>query len=140
VTLGIENVPLIVLLLPLKVWTPVPALNVPELEILPGNVSAAFAAVLFQIPPPFTVTSPLKALAPVAEDMVRVPVTLVVPLTVSANPAAVKVVPVPTLRPPPIVRPTTVVVLAVPLIVKFPLIAVVVADRVLMPLPLSVRW
>src|SRR2546421_5085713 len=103
--------------------------------MLPGRVSAAFAVLLFQIPPVFTVTSPLKALAPVAEEIVNVPVTPVAPLTVRANAAAVNVVPDPTLRLPPIVMPTTVLVVHVPLRVTFPLIAVVVAVRVFAPLP-----
>src|SRR5882724_8290915 len=102
--------------------------------MLPGKVRAAFAVLLFQIPPVFTVTSPLKALAPVAEEIVNVPVTLVAPLTVRANAAAVKVVPDPTLRLPPIVIPTTVVPVAVPLIVRFPFMAVVVVVRDFAPL------
>ena len=88
VTEGIVNVPLIVLPAPLKVYTPVPALNVPELDILPGKVNATFAAVLFHVAPALTVTSPLKAFVPVAEDMVNIPPvpppTVVVPVTVSA--------------------------------------------------------
>ncbi len=128
---------------PLKVYTPVPALNVPLTERLPGKVKAALAAVLFHVAPASTKTSPLKALVPVAEDMVRMPLvpppTVVVPVTVKAKPAAVKVVPFPTVRLPLMVSPTTVVVATVPLKVKLPVIAVVPVCKTSVPLPLNVR-
>ena len=141
---GIENVPLTVLPAPLKVWTPVPALNVPAFEILPGKVKAALPAVLFHVAPALTVTSPLKAFVPVAEDMVRIPLvpppTVVLPVTVKAKAPAVKVVPPPTTRFPPIANPTTVVVVAVPLKVKLPVIDVVPVCKVLVPEPESVKF
>ena len=105
---GIENVPVIVLPAPLKVWTPVPALNVPVFEILPGRVKATLAAVLFHVAPASTVTSPLKALVPVAEDKVKIPLvplpTVVAPVTVKAKAPAVKVAPSPITRLLPIAR------------------------------------
>ena len=143
VTDGIENVPLIVLPAPLKVWIPVPALNDPAFERLPGKVKATLAAVLFHVPPALTVTSPLKALVPVAEDIVRIPLvpppTVVVPVTVKAKAPAVKVVPSPTTRSPPIARAVAVDAVAVPLNVKLPL-TVVRLVRVFAPEPESVKF
>ena len=120
-----------------------PALNVPLTERLPGKVNAALPAVLFHIAPELTVTLPLKAFKPVAEDMVKVPLvpapTVVVPVTVNAKPAAVNVVPFPIERLPLMVKPTTVVVVAVPLKVRLLFILVVPVCNVLTPLPESVR-
>jgi len=141
----------------------VPALNVPLTERLLGKVNAALPAVLFHVAPELTITLPLKAFNPVAEDMVKVPLvpapTVVVPVTVRAKPAAVKVVPSPIERMPvtdnvfPVVNaevplrlifPPTVIAAAVvavadPLKVRLPPIAVVPVCNVLTPLPLSVR-
>ena len=94
---------------------------------------------LFQAPPELIVTSPVSIFVPVADEIVSVPLIEVVPLTVRANPAAVKVVPVPMVRAPMVI-PTTVVVVAVPLKVRVPFTVVVVVVRVLTPLPLKVRW
>ena len=98
---------------------------------------------LFQVPPALIVTKPVNILVPVAEDMVKLPLvpppTVVVPVTVNAKAAAVKIVPSPMTRLPLIVKPTTVVTVAVPLSVRLPLIVVVPVCRVLAPLPLRVR-
>ncbi len=142
-TEGMVSVPLIVLADPLRVYTPVPALNVPLTVRFPGKVKATLAAVLFHVAPLLTVRSLLKAFVPVAEDMVKIPLvpppTVVVPVTVKAKPAAVKVVPSPTERFPLMVKPTTVVVDTVPLKVKLPVMAVVPVCRTSVPLPLNVR-
>jgi len=119
----------------------VPAVKVPLFVIPPLNVMGEFPE-LFQVPPALIVTNPVKILVPVAEEMTKVPVvpppTVVVPVTVNAKPAAVKVAPFPMLRLP-IARPTTVVVDAVPLRVRVPLIVVVPVCNVFAPLPLRVR-
>src|SRR6266700_2130729 len=116
--------------------------SVPLLVIPPLKVTGELPE-LFHVPPVATVTRPVKILAPVADEMVRVPLvpppTVVVPVTVRAKPPAVKVVPSPTLRLPLIVRPTTVVTETVPLKVRLPLIVVVPLCRVLAPLPLTAR-
>ena len=144
VTFGIVNVPVSCCALVSKVYTPVPALKVPLLVMPPRKVTGEFAAVLFQKLPALRVTSPMKVLAPVAEEMVRVPFvplpTVVVPVTVNAKPAAVNVVPSPMFRLPPIVKPTTVAVLvAAPLKVKLPVMEVVPVCSVLALPPENVR-
>ena len=98
---------------------------------------------LFQTALVLIVTNPVNILVPaelLTTKLDEAPVTVVVPVTVKANPAAVKVVPAPTSRLPPIVSPTTVAVVAVPERVKLPLMAVVVTVRVLVLLPDKVRW
>ena len=82
------------------------------------NVTSA-PAEFSHVPPVLIVTSPVKNCVPVANEIVSVPLIEVVPLTVRANPAAVKVVPVPMVRAPMVI-PTTVVVAAVPLKVRVP--------------------
>jgi len=98
---------------------------------------------LFHVAPELTVTLPLKAFVPVAEDILKVPLapppTVVVPDTVNAKPAAVKVVPSPIERLPLMTKPTTVVAVAKPLKVRLPPIAVVAAPNVLVPLPERVK-
>lgn len=144
VTLGIENVPVNACGFVSKVCIPVPALKVPLFVIPPLNVTGEFAAVLVHVPPEAIVTRPVKILVPVAEVIVRFPLvpppTVVVPVTVNANAAAVKIVPFPTERLPVMPRPTTVVVDTVPLNVKLPLIVVVPVCKTSVPLPLKVRW
>ncbi len=88
-------------------------------------------------------TSPVKVLAPAAEEIVRLPLipppTVVVPLTVSAKPEFVNVVPLPMLRLLLMVRASTVVAVAVPLRVKFPPIGLVPVVKVFVLLPERVR-
>jgi len=71
---------------------------------------------LFHVPPVFTVTSPTKVFAPIAEEMVKTPRVpapiVVVPFTVNAKPAAVKLAdPLPIDRLPLMVRADPVVVI-----------------------------
>ena len=143
VTFGMVKVPVSACALVLNVCAPVPALKVPLLVIPPRNVIGEFAEVLAQVPLALIVTKPVKSFAPLAEDMVKLPLvpapTVVVPVTVNANPAAVKVVPSPIARFPVIVNPTTVVVNTVPLRVRVPLIVVVRVCKTSVPLPLKVR-
>jgi len=73
VTLGTESVPESAWELVSKVWTPLPAVNVPLFVMPLRKVTAEFAEELSQVPPAATVTSPLKILAPVAEDIARLP-------------------------------------------------------------------
>ena len=144
VTLGIEKFPVSAWELVSKVCTPVPAVKVPLLVIPPRKVIGELLE-LFQVPPAATVTRPVKVLAPVAEEMVKFPLaplpTVVVPVTVRAKPAAVKVVPSPTARLPPMERVATVVVDVVPLRVKLPptVIFGVAVCRVFTPLLERVR-
>ena len=69
---------------------------------------------LFQTPPTFIVTRPVKVFAPVAEDTVRFPLvpapTVVVPVTVNAKAPTEKVAPSAMERLLFIVRPVAVVV------------------------------
>ena len=142
VTLGIEIavVPPIAWLFVLKVYTPDPAVKVVPLWVIPPRNVTAKSPELFHVPPALIVTSPVKSCGiPIFIEKVSVPLFEVVPLTVRAYPAEVKVVPVPMSRAP-IVIPTTVVVVAVPLKVRVPFTVVVVVVRVLAPLPLKVRW
>ena len=87
VTLGIEKVPVSAWELVSKVCTPLPAVKVPVafLVMPPRKVTGEFPE-LFQVPPAATLTRPVKILAPVAEDTVRLPLvpppTVVVPVTV----------------------------------------------------------
>ena len=142
VTFGIDKVPTSVWALVLNVCTPVPAVKVPLLVMPPWKVTASFAEELFQVPPLFTVTMPVKVLVPVAEEMAKVPVVpppiTVVPVTVRLYPAAVKVVPSPTMRLPPMASAATVVTLAVPLKLKLPPIVMPFCN-VLTPLPERMR-
>lgn len=91
---GIEItfVPLIVLAVPLKVCTPVPPVNVPLFCKLPPNANTA-AAVSFQVPPLFTVTSPVKVFVPTALLNVIVPLKEVAPETVRVKAPTVSVDP-----------------------------------------------
>ncbi len=121
VTLGIENVPVNPWALVSKVWTPEPAVKVLLLVIPPLKVMAELPE-LFQVAPAVTVTKPVKVLAPVDEEMVKLPLVpvpiLVAPVTVMAKAPMVKVVPSPTERMPPTVTAPAVVVFPVPLVVK----------------------
>ena len=85
VTLGIDNVPASACAFVSKVWTPLPAVKVALLVIPPLKVMAELPE-LFQMPLALIVTKPVKVLAPVAEDMVKVPLVplpiVVVPVTV----------------------------------------------------------
>ena len=107
----------------------------------PRNSTGEFAE-LFQVPPAATETPPVNNLAPVADDMVRFPLDpppmVVVPVSVSAKAAAVKVVPSPTFKFPPIVKAAPVVAVADPLKVRLPPM-VVIAPNVSAP-PLKVRF
>jgi hypothetical protein len=137
VTFAIVNRPLSCCALVSKVCTPVPALKAPLLVMPPLKVTGELAEVLVQAPPALMVTGPVNILVPVAEVMFSAPLapppTLVVPVTVKANPAALNVVPSPIFKLPPIVKPATVVVVAVPLKVRFPVIEVVPVCNVLAP-------
>ena len=66
------------------------------------------------------------------------PPTVVVPVTVQANAAAIKVVPSPIERLPPIAKAATVVAVAVPLRVRFPFIVETLV-RVFAALPERVK-
>ena len=126
-----------------KVYIPFPALKVPLLFIPPLNSTGEFAEVLVHVPPALILTKPVNSFAPVAEDMVKLPLVpapiVDVPVTVNAKASAVKVVLSPTERFPVIAKPTTVVVDTVPLKVKLPPIIVMAESNVLAPLPLRVR-
>ena len=85
VKLGILNVPVSAWVdVAVKDWTPDPALNAGTLVIPPLYSTAEFPE-LFQMPPVLIVTSPVNSFAPVAEEMIRLPVapspTVVVPVT-----------------------------------------------------------
>ncbi len=142
VTLGMKKVPVSACAFVSKVWTPVPAAKVPLLVIPPRKVMAEFPE-LFQVPPALIVTDPVNVLAPVAEDIVKLPLvptpTVVVPVTVNAKPAMVKEVPSPTTRFPPMVKAAAVFAVAVPLRVKLPSIVVTLV-KVLALVPLNARW
>jgi len=128
----------------MNVWTPVPALKIPvPKSVIPLlNVAGEFP-VLFQVAPADTVTRPLRFSTPAALLMTMLPLdpppTVVVPVTVSGNPATAKVVPSPMERLPPIVKPTTVVAVAVPLRVRLPPIPMVPVANVLAPVPKRLR-
>ena len=98
---------------------------------------------MFQVPFAETVTNPVNNFVPVADEMVKVPLVpppmVVVPLTVRANPATVKVVPFPIIRLPT-VKPTVVVAVALPLKVKLPVIDVIVVSNVFAPEPEKVTF
>lgn len=142
VTLGIVNVPVSAWAFVVKVCSPEPPVKAGVVVIPPRNSNGEFPE-LFQFAPAAIVTRPVKSFAPVADEMFRVPLVpppiVVVPVTVNAKPAAVKVVPLPVLRFPVIESPATVVVLTVPLSIKLPPIAVVPVCKVTVPLPLKVR-
>ena len=143
VTLGIVKVPVRVCAVAVsKVCTPLPPLNAEVVVIPPRKVTGEFPE-LFQLAPVLIVTKPAKIFVPVAEVMFRMPLvpppTVVVPVTVNAKPAALKVVPLPTTKFPPIPRVSTVVVATVPLRVRLPATAVA-ACKVLLPLPERVKW
>jgi len=87
---------------------------------------------LFHVAPEARVTRPVNSFAPKIFDMIRLPLVpppiVVVPPTVNAKPAAVKVFPSPMLRLPVIVRSATVVALAVvPPKVRLPSIVLVLS-------------
>ena len=141
VTLGIENVPVSAWEFISKVCIPDPAVKIPLLVIPPLKVTVELPE-LFQVAPAFIVTRPVKVFAPVAEDIVKLPLvplpTVVVPVTVNAKAAAVNVVPSPTVRLPEMARLAPVVAVQAPERVRLPLM--VVTANVLAPLPLKVRW
>lgn len=140
---GIDVVPLKVFNVPLKVCVPLFAVRLPLVVKFPAKVTVA-AAASYHDAPELMITFPVNALVPVADEIVNVPLvpppTVVIPVTVNANPAASKVVPSPIFKSPPIVRPTTVAVDAVPLKVRVPVIDVVPTCKVLTPEPERVRW
>jgi hypothetical protein len=113
--------PLIVLDVPEKVWTPLPAVNVVALLVkLPTKVGVIALVDSFQTPPELIVTSPVNVFPGfVALEKAIVPVTPVVPVTPNVKAPTVKVVPDPTVRFPPTVMFASVVAVQVPLIVQF---------------------
>ena len=110
--------------------------------VIPPLNSTGELPELFQVLPAAVVTEPVNSLAPVAELITRLPLvpppTVVVPVTVKANPAVVNVVPLPIERLPPTVKSAPVVAVAVPLKDRFPA-TVVIAPNVSAP-PLKVKW
>ena len=101
VAVGMLMVPVSDLETPVNVCVPVLAVKVPLFVRLPPKATAA-AADSLQVAPLFTVTSPVKVLVPVADEIDNVPLvpppTVVVPDTVSAKAPAVNVAPLPTLK------------------------------------------
>src|SRR5680860_620454 len=68
-----ETTPVIVLAVPLIVYTPEPAVKVWLFVRFPENRISELPE-LFQVPPELTVTSPAKVFAPVADEIIKVPV------------------------------------------------------------------
>jgi len=81
-----------------NVCTPVLAVNVVALFVMPLAKVIAAAAVSFHTAPLFSVTAPVNVLAPVALLKVMVPVMLVVPETARVKPPTVRADPVAILR------------------------------------------
>lgn len=104
VTLGMEIavVPPIARLFVSKVCTPVPAVKVVPLWVIPPRKDTASLAVLFHTPPGLMVTSPVNIFVPVVEEIVTTPVMLVAPETVVVTAPKVSV-PVVTVNVPPMV-------------------------------------
>ena len=93
--------PVMMVFAPFRVIVLVLPVKVPLFVRLPPKATAA-AADSLQVAPLFTVTSPVKVLVPVADEIDNVPLvpppTVVVPDTVSAKAPAVNVAPLPTLK------------------------------------------
>ena len=142
VRFGMKKVPVSACALVVKEYSPAPAVNVPLL-VIPRLNCIAEPIELVQVAPIAMVTSPVNNLAPVTDETVKLPLVappiVVVPVTVKANPAAVKPVPLPIIRLPVMVKPTTVFVEVVPLKIRLPVIAVVPTCSVFTPLPLIVK-
>lgn len=88
VTLGIEIAvaPPIAWSFVLKVCTPVPAVKVAPLWVIPPRKVTASFAELSHVPPASIVTSPTKIFVPVSEVMFTVPSIVVGPVTVDVTP------------------------------------------------------
>ena len=124
VALGIENVPFSACTVVVKVYAPVPDVNVPPLLVTPPRKLIGELIALFHVAPELSVTRPENSLVPVAELNVIPPFIpppiVVVPVTVRLKAPTANVVPSLIIRSP--------VTAVMPVVVFVPL-----PERVTMP-------
>ena len=140
---GMEKVPVSAWSLLSNVWSPVPAVKVPPLLVIPPlKVTGEFPE-LIHVEPEAIVTRPVNRGKADGLLMIRLPFVpppiVEVLATLKENPETVNVVPSPIKRLPPTDNPVTVAVDAVPLKVRLPPTKVVPVVKVFTPLPERVR-